>query len=86
MNAWRHLFTEHPASVSENYFQHLLMAWTFGIRMIVGGLVCLIHGLLPFVFCTAASDTIGDLYERMIATRRQLAKGRPYAGDARRLA
>jgi len=36
--------------------------------------VCLVHALLPGLFCTRASDTIGELHDRMIVNRRELAK------------
>ena len=43
------LFTEHPATVDETHGEHLVMASSFGIRMILGGIACLIHGVLPFL-------------------------------------
>jgi hypothetical protein len=85
MNPWRRLFTAHPASVSESYFQHLANAWRFAFRMIGGGLVCLLHGLLPFAFCSKASDTICELHERMVTNRRLLAKT-PHGAEQRRAA
>ena len=86
MAAWNRLFTEHPASVNETYLQHLANAWRFSFRMIGGGLVCFLHGLLPFAFCTKASDTIGELHERMITNRRLLARTPPFASEPRRAA
>ncbi|MDH4260686.1 MAG: DUF6356 family protein [Gammaproteobacteria bacterium] len=74
MSIWSQLFTEHPATVNENYFQHFVNSSRFGLRMIGGGLVCLVHALLPGLFCTRASDTIGELHDRMIVNRRELAK------------
>ena len=52
------LFTEHPASVGETYGEHLVMASGFGFRMILGGMACLIHGLLPFLFVKTGSSQI----------------------------
>ena len=52
------LFTEHPASVGESYAEHLAMAGGFGLRMILGGCACLIHGLLPFLFVRTGSAQI----------------------------
>ncbi len=74
MSLWRRLFSEHPATVNETYFQHLAKAMSFGLRMIGGGLVCLVHALLPGVFCTKASDTICDLHESMVTNRRRPAE------------
>lgn len=58
------LFTEHPASVGESYVEHFGMASGFGFRMILGGLACLVHGILPFLFTKTGS--------RIITVARQL--------------
>jgi len=83
MSAWSQLFTEHPTTVNETYFQHLANATSFGLRMIGGGLVCVVHGLLPGVFCTKASDTICELHESMVTNRRRLAERPLGAGQPR---
>ena len=63
------LFTEHPASVDESYGEHLAMATGFGVRMILGGIACLIHGLLPFLFVKTGSHQIGALHDIMVVNR-----------------
>jgi hypothetical protein len=63
------LFTEHPASVDETYGEHFAMATGFGLRMILGGFACLIHGLLPFLFVRTGSLQISTLHERMVTKR-----------------
>ena len=63
------LFTDHPASVDETYGEHLAVASSFGLRMVLGGLACMIHGLLPFLFVKTGSQQIGTLHDRMIAGR-----------------
>ncbi len=65
-----HLFTEHPQSVGETYTQHLFVAGEFGLRMIVGGIACLVHSLLPFLFRSTGSRMIAELNEEMIMRRR----------------
>ena len=65
------LFTEHPASVDETYAEHLVMASGFGVRMILGGFACLIHGLLPFLFVRTGSAQISELHTVMVANRRR---------------
>jgi hypothetical protein len=67
------LFTEHPASVGESYGEHLAMASGFGLRMILGGCACLIHGLLPFLFVRTGSAQISELHSVMVANRRRKA-------------
>jgi hypothetical protein len=66
-------FTEHPAAVGETYVEHLGVASGFGARMILGGLACLVHGVLPFLFTTTGSRTITALHERMVISRRRTA-------------
>jgi hypothetical protein len=62
-------FTEHPASVHETYLEHFSTASGFGGRMILGGLACILHGVLPFLFLRTGSRTITQLYERMVINR-----------------
>lgn len=63
------LFTRHPASVGETYLQHLRTALSFGVRMLGGGVACLVHSLLPFLFVRTASRCIEQLHERMVLHR-----------------
>jgi hypothetical protein len=76
----RQLFTEHPASVGESYTEHLAMASGFGFKMILGGLACLVHGLLPFLFVKTGSAAIRDLHGRMV-THRDRRTGRAALTD-----
>ncbi|MEM0907813.1 MAG: DUF6356 family protein [Pseudomonadota bacterium] len=62
-------FTEHPNSVNETYVEHMGVATSFGVRMILGGLACLVHGLLPFAFTRTGSRTISELHEKMVTSR-----------------
>lgn len=73
MNVLRRLFIDHPATVNETYAQHFANAMGFGLRMIWGGLVCMVHALIPGVCCTKASEMIGELHDRMVTNRRRLA-------------
>ena len=49
-------FTHHPATVGETYAQHFHTATGFCIRMIGGGLACLVHAIFPFLFETTGSS------------------------------
>jgi hypothetical protein len=71
MSAFRRLFIEHPASVNETYLQHLVAATGFGLRMIWGGIACLVHAFVPGAFCTKGSDMICELHDRMVTNRRR---------------
>lgn len=63
------LFTDHPRSVGESYPRHMQSAFGFGTTMIVAGLACLVHGLLPFLFKRAGSRAIVRLHGEMITDR-----------------
>ena len=65
-------FREHPASVGETYGEHFRHATGFGIRMMLGGIACLLHGFLPFLFVKTGSKQISTLHDRMVVNR---AKG-----------
>jgi hypothetical protein len=83
MDRIRRLFTDHPASVGESYFEHLAMAFSFSARMIGGGLACLIHGIFPFLFRASGSNCIRDLNDRMVMHRMRKARsGAMPAGPA----
>ena len=63
------LFTDHPASVGESYFEHMRAALCFSGRMLLGGLVCFIHGILPFCFKKTGGNQIRFLHDRMVVHR-----------------
>ncbi|WFL76154.1 DUF6356 family protein [Altererythrobacter arenosus] len=63
------LFSEHPATVGETYFEHLLAAANFGIRMMLAGIACLLHGVFPFLFVKTGSRAVAQLHESMLTKR-----------------
>ena len=86
MSVWKTLFTDHPASVDETYGEHFVSAAGFGFKIIGGGIVCLLHALIPGAFCTKGSDTICELYEKMVTNRRRVAEQRAAALPVRKAA
>ena len=54
---------QHLYSVNESYFKHMKVAVKVCLNMILGGLMALIHGLIPSIFQTNASNKIRELYE-----------------------
>ena len=58
-------FTHHPHDVGETYGEHLRTAGGFGLQMALGGLACMVHAVLPFLFVTTASETMRKLHKRM---------------------
>ncbi|MGH8242204.1 MAG: DUF6356 family protein [Steroidobacteraceae bacterium] len=83
---WKRLFEDHPASVGETYWQHFANAMGFGVRMIWGGVLCLVHAVIPGAFCTKGSDLICELHERMVTSRRRLGESRSMPMETRRAA
>lgn len=75
------LFTQHPQSVGETYVEHMGVAFGFGGRMVLAGLACLVHGLLPFLFVRTGSRTIAVLHDRMVANR--VRKPEPSGAEGR---
>jgi len=61
-------FREHPRCVGETYLQHLQSASSFAGAMLIAGLACFIHGIVPRLFENTGSRAIERLYDRMIAT------------------
>ena len=55
------LFLDHPRSVDESYFEHLLFAGGFAVRLMGAGLAALIHALIPCLF----EKTAGNMIMRM---------------------
>lgn len=63
------LFREHPTEVGESYAEHFAVAGTFGVKMIVGGVACVVHAIVPGLFITTGSGTVKKLYDQMVAKR-----------------
>ena len=74
----RRAFTEHPQSVGETYGEHLAHASGFGLRMIAGGIACLLHGIFPFLCVETGSRQIAALHDRMVANRVKTQDGWSY--------
>lgn len=55
------LFTQHPYNVGETYFQHAKFAIHCGIKLLVLGVLAIIHGLFPFLFETTISNEVQKL-------------------------
>jgi hypothetical protein len=63
------LFTDHPASVNESYFEHLCSAMSFTLTMFIATLAGLTHAFLPFLCVTTGSRKITELHDRMVSNR-----------------
>ncbi|MDR3398941.1 MAG: DUF6356 family protein [Pandoraea sp.] len=68
------IFTQHPASVGENYLQHMGSALSFALPLLGAFLACLVHAVLPFMFAKTSSKIIVRLNERMVTNRHRHAQ------------
>ena len=66
-------FTEHLNSVDENYFQHMIVSFSFSLLMFKGFVACFIHALLPFCFEKTGSNIIKDMHKNMVINRHNLS-------------
>ncbi len=71
------LFLKHPRDVGESYGEHFATAAGFGVRMVAGGLACIIHAVVPMLFVRTASDTVKSLYATMKARQPAFAEQPP---------
>ncbi|MGI9372166.1 MAG: DUF6356 family protein [Hyphomicrobiales bacterium] len=69
------LFTDHPASVDETYGEHFVFATSTGLKLLGAGAAAVIHGVLPFMFETTASDMMKKLHSDL-SSRRKVAEGK----------
>ncbi len=71
------LLFDHPRKVNEGYLEHAGIAGRFGLKMVAGGVKCLIHALLPGLHDRAASDTVHALHGELERRRRMAADTDP---------
>lgn len=60
------IFTKHPHSIGESYFQHFKFAFSFGVRLLLGGLACIMHAFFPFIFQKTGSNVLLKLTQHFI--------------------
>ena len=51
----------HLDKAGKTYFQHMAQAWKYAFKLLLAALAGLIHGFLPNLFETTASDTVKKL-------------------------
>ncbi|MFT6933066.1 MAG: hypothetical protein ACJAXT_001768 [Paracoccaceae bacterium] len=64
MSPLTRLFTEHPESVDETYFEHLAFAGRFGFWLSVAAGAAFVHAVFPFLCDKTASRIVARLYDR----------------------
>ena len=62
--------SKHLDEVGETYGEHMIHAGDYGLTLVVAGIACLIHAVLPFLFETTGSKAIRTLHGRMASRGR----------------
>lgn len=63
----------HLKEVNETYLEHLQFAQKCGWRMVLAGLACVAHSIVPSIFVSTASSTMKKL-EQEITERKMKGK------------
>ncbi len=58
------IFTDHPASVDETYFEHLIFASKFAATLMFAASAALIHAIVPCLCEKTASKAVARLYSK----------------------
>lgn len=61
------VFLDHPRQVGESYGEHAAVAARFGVTLLIAGLACLVHAVIPSLFTRTGSDTVKRLHGRLSA-------------------
>ena len=59
------VFLDHPASVEENYFEHMIFAGKFAFTLFAAFAAALAHAIIPCLFEKTASNLIRKMYARI---------------------
>jgi hypothetical protein len=72
----RNPFTAHPREFGEGYLEHCLFAMRYGVKMTLGGLAAIVHGLAPFLFQSTGSRITRELNRTLDESRARAAARR----------
>ena len=61
---WLSIDTKHLEKNNFSYFFHLKRALDIGIRLLLGGVFCVIHALIPIIFTDTASLAVSSAVKR----------------------
>ena len=56
---------KHLENAKESYFEHMFFALKISINLILGGLMALIHSIVPGIFTKSASSIILNLSDQI---------------------
>jgi hypothetical protein len=69
MTALSNLFTGHPKAAGETYFEHMAFALSFSARLFKAALAALVHGFVPGICETTASQSVLKMNDELRARR-----------------
>ena len=64
-NSLKDLFTDHPHTVGETYFEHFGVAMSYSGKLFAASCAAFTHAFLPFLCVTTASRAIKGMYANM---------------------
>jgi hypothetical protein len=62
---FQRIFLNHPATVDETFFQHMLFALRFAFALFAAAGAALVHAFIPCLFEKTASRIITQLHQRI---------------------
>lgn len=65
------IFTKHPRSINETYLQHFYYTTKCAVVMAIALILCLLHGIFPFLFKQTGSNLIIQLATKMSDRRKE---------------
>lgn len=76
------IFREHPAAVGESYLEHMGVAFRIAGRLFRAAAAALLHGIVPALCETAASDAVLGMADEMRQRRAMMARSKAMAAQA----
>jgi len=65
--------SQHLKEMNETYLEHWWFAQKGGWRMVIAGLACVIHGFIPDIFVTTATDARRKSEQEMVERKNKMA-------------
>ena len=59
------VFLQHPATVEESYFEHMMFAGRFALTLLAASAAAFVHAVIPALFEKTASNLIRQMYARI---------------------
>jgi|TARA_B100000767_G_scaffold77414_1_gene74089 hypothetical protein len=56
---------KHLDDAGESYIQHLMFALNISIKLLIAGIQCFLHALVPSIFKKSGSNAIRTLYNKI---------------------